>query len=127
VLLLIPLGIATYENWVRANHVYEVEIAKHRFNVSGTVMEGLPETERNWVIHRIAWLKGIREGSAADDPRSRCASVLPVKPGGSAAAAGPARSPRAELVIFPSMPGGFRLDLIAISLQLDQERLRHLG
>jgi hypothetical protein len=31
------------------------------------------------------------------------------------------------LVIFPSMPEGFRLGLIAISLQLGQERLGHLG
>jgi hypothetical protein len=29
--------------------------------VSGPVIEGLPEVERNWVIHRIAWLKGIRK------------------------------------------------------------------
>jgi hypothetical protein len=28
---------------------------------------------------------------------------------------------------IPSMPGGFRLGLIAISLQLGQERLGHLG
>ena len=58
VLLLIPHCITSYQNWDRANHVYEVEVEKHRFNVSGTIM-GLPELERNWVIHRIAWLKGI--------------------------------------------------------------------
>jgi hypothetical protein len=63
-LLLTPLGITTYQNWVRAGHVYEVEIEKHRFEVSGTIMEGLPELERNQVINRIAWLKGIHPGKA---------------------------------------------------------------
>ena len=67
-LLLIPLGIETYQNWVRANRVYEVEIENHRFNVSGAVMEGLPELERNQVIHRIAWLNGIQIHEPSEGP-----------------------------------------------------------
>jgi hypothetical protein len=65
VLLLIPVGITTYQNWVRASHVHEVEVEKHRFRVSGTII-GLPEAERNWVIHRIAWLKGFPVAGPAD-------------------------------------------------------------
>ena len=57
-LLLIPLVSATYENWVEANRDHAVEIDKHWFFVSRTIM-GLPEVERNQVIHRISWLKGI--------------------------------------------------------------------
>jgi hypothetical protein len=72
-LLVIPLVSATYQNWVRENRVYEVEIGNRQFNVSGTVMEGLPDLERNQVIHRIAWLKGITNDDldAGGQPRPR--------------------------------------------------------
>jgi hypothetical protein len=59
VLLLIPLCLDTYQHWVMVNDVYEVEVADHRFNVSGMVVMGLAEVERNQVINRMAWLRGI--------------------------------------------------------------------